>query len=132
MLKGRKERRGMSLLPDYSKERSGVFQECFPRHNSLKLAALDVDGNILTKNYREECCFRQPLMPRSDASLDSQSDLSYSDDEDYHLAQQEWEESMQELQQLALVLLLPWVGRFLGRKTSYWRASRLVSVFIMG
>lgn len=71
-------------------------------------------------------------MPRSDASLDSQSDLSYSDDEDYHLAQQEWEESMQELQQLALVLLLPWVGRFLGRKTSYWRASRLVSVFIMG
>ena len=62
-------------------------------------------------------------MPRSDASLDSQSDLSYSDSEDDHLAQQEWEESMQELQQLALVLLLPWVGKFLGRKTSYWRKS---------
>ncbi|KAL4070849.1 hypothetical protein J3A83DRAFT_4373038 [Scleroderma citrinum] len=63
-------------------------------------------------------------MPRSDASLDSESDLSYSDSEDYRLAQQEWEESMQELQQLAFVLLLPWLGKFLGRKTSYWLFDR--------
>ncbi|KAI6047728.1 hypothetical protein EDC04DRAFT_2555580 [Pisolithus marmoratus] len=63
-------------------------------------------------------------MPRSVTSLDSASDLSYESDEDYRIAQQEWEESMQELQQLAFVLLLPWVGKFLGRKTSYWLYDR--------
>lgn len=62
-------------------------------------------------------------MPRSDASLDTEtmSDFSYDPDEEYRLAQKEWEESIEELQQLALVLLLPWAGKFIGRKTSYWR-----------
>ncbi|KAG1749883.1 uncharacterized protein EDB91DRAFT_769964 [Suillus paluster] len=59
-------------------------------------------------------------MPRSDPSLDSSSDLSYDSDEDYRLAQKEWNESLEELQQLALVLLLPWVGKYFGRRCSYW------------
>ncbi|KIJ68566.1 hypothetical protein HYDPIDRAFT_82497 [Hydnomerulius pinastri MD-312] len=63
-------------------------------------------------------------MPRSDASLDTESDVSYDSDEEYRLAQKEWDESMEELQQLALVLLLPWAGKFLGRKTSYWLFDR--------
>lgn len=57
-------------------------------------------------------------MPRSDTSVDTAS----SDDDEYRLAQKEWQESVEELQQLALVLLLPWLGKFLGRKTSHWRA----------
>jgi hypothetical protein len=60
-----------------------------------------------------------PYMPRSDSSPDSSSE--FSDDEDYRLAQKEWNDSMEELQQLALVLLLPWVGKYLGRRWSYWR-----------
>ncbi|KAH7885884.1 hypothetical protein F5I97DRAFT_1927761 [Phlebopus sp. FC_14] len=49
----------------------------------------------------------------------AESSLSDDSDEEYRLAQQEWDESIEELQQLALVLILPWAGKFLGRKCSY-------------
>ncbi|OAX44178.1 hypothetical protein K503DRAFT_795617 [Rhizopogon vinicolor AM-OR11-026] len=65
-------------------------------------------------------------MPRSDSSPDSSSE--FSDDEEYRLAQKEWNESMEELQQLALVLLLPWVGKYFGRRCSYWLYDRYTHV----
>ncbi|KAG0708749.1 hypothetical protein DFH29DRAFT_993628 [Suillus ampliporus] len=67
-------------------------------------------------------------MPRSVSSLDSSSDSSYDSDEDYRLAQKEWDESLEELQQLALVLLLPWVGKYFGRRCSYWLYDRYTRV----
>lgn len=62
-------------------------------------------------------------MPHSDSSVDTASYDSADDDDEYRLAQKEWQESVEELQQLALVLILPWLGKFLGRKTSHWRTS---------
>jgi hypothetical protein len=60
-------------------------------------------------------------MPRSEASLgDLYSDDSYDSDEDFHLAQLEWEESLQQLQQLFSVVVLPFFGKWLGRRWSYW------------
>ncbi|KAL0951342.1 hypothetical protein HGRIS_008046 [Hohenbuehelia grisea] len=63
-------------------------------------------------------------MPLSDVSLDdlhSNSEDSYdSEDEEYRLAQQEWEESLQQLQQLVAVVLLPYFGKWLGRQWSHW------------
>ncbi|KAJ8474752.1 hypothetical protein ONZ45_g15842 [Pleurotus djamor] len=61
-------------------------------------------------------------MPVSDPSLDDfHSESSFdSEDEDYLLAQQEWEESLQQLRQLVGGLLLPYFGKFLGRRWSYW------------
>jgi len=53
----------------------------------------------------------------------SYDDDDYYDDE-YTLAQREWQESIDELNQLALVLLLPWLGKYLGRKTSHWLYAR--------
>lgn len=60
-----------------------------------------------------------PFDTASDVSLDGLSDASY-DSDDYQLAQQEWEESIQQLQQLVSMVLLPVVGKYLGRKWSYW------------
>ncbi|KAG1800923.1 uncharacterized protein HD556DRAFT_1340738 [Suillus plorans] len=65
-------------------------------------------------------------MPRSDHSSDSSSNVSYDSDEDYRLAQKEWNESLEELQQLVLVLLLPWVGKYFGRRCSYWRMCKRI------
>lgn len=61
-------------------------------------------------------------MSKSQASLDDlSSDSSYDDDdeEEYRLAQQEWEESLEQLQQLISVVLLPVLGKWLGRRWSY-------------
>jgi hypothetical protein len=65
-------------------------------------------------------------MPGSVSSLDSDlsrhhSDDGYDSDEEYLLAQREWEESLEQLQELVSIVVLPYLGRFLGRKWSYWR-----------
>ncbi|CAL1695292.1 unnamed protein product [Somion occarium] len=67
-------------------------------------------------------------MPSSVASLDSTaSDDSY-DEEEYRLAQQEWEESLEQLQQLVSIVLLPFFGKWLGRRWSHWAYARYLRV----
>ena len=61
-------------------------------------------------------------MSRSIDSLDSvsvASDTSFGTD-DEELLEQEWKESIGQLQQLFSVVLLPIFGRWLGRKWSFW------------
>lgn len=73
-------------------------------------------------------------MPGSLASLDtasSSSDYSYdSDDEEYRLALQEWEESVEQLQQLLSIVIFPYLGRWIGRKWSYWGGSCMLLVIL--
>lgn len=62
----------------------------------------------------------QPSMS-SDLSDDELSSVSsFESDESYQMAQREWEESVQQLQQLVSIVLLPMLGKFLGRRTSMW------------
>ncbi|KAJ7487479.1 hypothetical protein B0H11DRAFT_1720676 [Mycena galericulata] len=69
-------------------------------------------------------------MPRSNAdSLDDvSSQASFDSDEDFRLAQQEWEESLHQLQQLVSIVLLPFFGKWLGRRWSQWAYARYLSV----
>jgi hypothetical protein len=63
-------------------------------------------------------------MPSSVASIDSLSSASScASDAEVRLAQEEWEESIQQLEQLASVVLLPFFGKWLGRRWSHWGAS---------
>ncbi len=65
-------------------------------------------------------------MPGSVHSLDTisdtSSDVSLSSDDEDRLLEQEWQESLEQLQQLVSIVLLPWVGKFLGRRWSHWGA----------
>ena len=55
-------------------------------------------------------------------SLPSDSDL---DSEDYE-AQQEWERSMQQLQSLLAMVIIPYAGKYFGRQFAFWgKCSRL-------
>lgn len=54
------------------------------------------------------------------SSIDSSSISSYDSDEEYRLAQEEWEESLEQLKQLVSVVLLPFVGKWMGRRWSHW------------
>jgi len=67
------------------------------------------------------------IMPKSEASLDlssSSSEASYDSDEDFRLAQREWDDSLEQLQQLVSVVLLPFIGKWLGRRWSQWAFAR--------
>jgi hypothetical protein len=60
---------------------------------------------------------------RSLDTSDSLSDSSLDLDEDALLAQQEWEESVEQLQKLLSFVLLPMAGKYFGRTFSYWGES---------
>ena len=66
-------------------------------------------------------------MPNSVVSIDSYFSSDDSDDEEYRLAQQEWEESLEQLAQIVSVALLPFLGRWLGRRWSYWGMFMMLS-----
>ncbi|KAG6001098.1 hypothetical protein E4U54_001181 [Claviceps lovelessii] len=54
-------------------------------------------------------------------SVSSSSD-TYSDaDSD---AQAEWERSLEQLQLLLTMMIVPWMGKYFGRKFAYWSWSR--------
>ncbi|KAI0687759.1 hypothetical protein BC835DRAFT_1286101 [Cytidiella melzeri] len=63
-------------------------------------------------------------MPASVASLDSSIASDDSWDEEEQLLQQEWEESMEDLQRLVTFVLMPLFGKWLGRRWSYWAFAR--------
>lgn len=61
-------------------------------------------------------------MPASVASLDSSigSDDEETWAEQERLLQQEWEESLEDLQRLFTFILMPYFGKWLGRRWSHW------------
>ncbi|KAJ8128453.1 hypothetical protein O1611_g5182 [Lasiodiplodia mahajangana] len=57
-------------------------------------------------------------------SLPSTTTESFeSDDEDYN-AQKEWEQSLEQLQLLLTMILIPFAGKYFGRKFAYWSWAR--------
>jgi len=52
---------------------------------------------------------------RSDASTDSFSD-----------AEREWRENLRQLESLVFLFLVPFTGKFVGRKTAYWVWARVM------
>ena len=56
-------------------------------------------------------------------------DGSYdSDAEELKLAQQEWEESIHQLQLLLTLLVMPLLGKWLGRRWSQWGVYSIVII----
>ena len=70
-------------------------------------------------------------MPASVDSLDTISSRSsdYYDEEEERLAEEEWQESLLQLQQLLSIVLLPYLGKWLGRRWSHW-GTRQATMFV--
>jgi hypothetical protein len=56
-------------------------------------------------------------------SLPSTTTESFNSDDDDFDAQQEWERSLEQLQLLLTMILVPFAGKYLGRKFAYWSMS---------
>ncbi|KAI1274594.1 hypothetical protein F5Y07DRAFT_401280 [Xylaria sp. FL0933] len=57
-------------------------------------------------------------------SLPSTSTESFDSDEDDYDAQKEWEQSLEQLQLLLTMILIPFAGKYFGRKFAYWSWAR--------
>jgi len=56
-------------------------------------------------------------------SLPSSSTGSFDSDEEDYDAQREWEQSLEQLQLLLTMILIPFAGKYFGRKFAYWSIS---------
>jgi Mitochondrial import 2 len=61
-----------------------------------------------------------PSEPTSHSDLDD--DLTLYDDE-YSDAEEQWKESIQQLELLLTMVVVPFMGKYLGRKCAYWGMS---------
>lgn len=62
---------------------------------------------------------------KEDDDLDSLPSISISTSSDSYSdadsdAQAEWERSLEQLQLLLTMLIVPWMGKYFGRKFAYW------------
>jgi hypothetical protein len=57
-----------------------------------------------------------PSEPTTDSDLDD--DMSMSDD--YSDAEEQWRESIQQLELLLTMVLVPFIGKYFGRRCAYW------------
>ena len=66
----------------------------------------------------------QPDDPADDDDLDSlpstSTSTSLDDDELVSDAEREWRESLQQLELLLTIFVIPYVGKYFGRKAAYW------------
>lgn len=53
-------------------------------------------------------------------SLPSTSTESFESDQDDYDAQKEWEHSLEQLQLLLTMIIVPFAGKYFGRKFAYW------------
>ncbi|KAI1491803.1 hypothetical protein F4809DRAFT_615549 [Biscogniauxia mediterranea] len=72
--------------------------------------------------------FTIPDVPASENddvdSLPSSSTESFSSEDDDYDAQREWEQSLEQLQLLLTMILVPFAGKYFGRKFAYWSWAR--------
>ena len=62
-----------------------------------------------------------PSSDNNDAdSISISSSVLGSETDSESDAQQEWEESLEQLQMLLTMMVIPFAGKFLGRKFAYW------------
>lgn len=72
-----------------------------------------------------------PSVDGSDDSLSYPSSESSFDSDDQHaLIQEEWEESMRQLEMVFSVILLPFLGKWWGRKFAFWGESDAVAAIV--
>jgi hypothetical protein len=61
-----------------------------------------------------------PRIDDIDEEADQVSTTSWDSEEEERQAQEEWDESMKQLNLAIQVMVLPFFGKWLGRKWSYW------------
>ena len=62
-------------------------------------------------------------LPSSPTTTDS---MSLSDDDDYAEAEREWHESLQQLELLLSMVIVPYLGKYFGRKFAFYGWKRFM------
>lgn len=61
----------------------------------------------------------------------SSSEASFDEDEERALIQEEWEESLRQMEVVMSIIIMPFFGKWFGRQWAYWGESRYVVVILI-
>jgi hypothetical protein len=81
------------------------------------MAALPSESQYSSLDPLESDSDSVASLPDSASSDDIDSD---SEDDDYSDAEREWKESLQQLELLLTMVVIPYVGKYFGRKAAYY------------
>ena len=62
------------------------------------------------------------------SSAGSSTSVSPSEEEAYSDAEREWRESLQQLELLLTMVLVPYLGKYFGRKCAYWGMHEIAEI----
>lgn len=78
------------------------------------------DASILQPSFIEAPTHDEENEVDSLPSEDDSDDLTISDDYEESDAEREWHESLQQLELLLSMVIVPYMGKYFGRKFAYW------------
>ncbi|KAF0445625.1 hypothetical protein F8M41_003096 [Gigaspora margarita] len=83
-------------------------------------------------NLPEHSRFGSNYIPPSEDSEISPQTPNTQDDVASDVTDEDWEELLEQTQQILVVFILPFIGRWLGRKFSFWAWARFVEWYYLG
>lgn len=88
---------------------------------------MSLSDSVSLINERTTVADDEPSSPSTDSdldslpsSIDSESERNEEEDDGLSDAEREWKESLQQLELLLTMVILPYLGKYFGRKCAYW------------
>lgn len=94
-------------------------------------SSLTCSAFMLASRFQEDTDNDVNSLPSESASNSSLGADIYSEDESESDADEEWQESMEQLEQLLSMVIIPFMGKFLGKKCAYWGRSVWPSIWMV-
>lgn len=75
---------------------------------------------MVSSNYNTYHSYSDDEVASLPSESTSGSDVGSLSDDDYSDADEEWKESIQQLELLLTMVLVPFIGKYMGRRCAYW------------
>jgi hypothetical protein len=113
-----------SFLPSYLPTQSNPTRTSTP---SNTLAPLQNKHNHSIQAGKSIPEFTMPIpYPRQESlssSSSASSESSFDEDEERAMIQEEWEESLRQMEVVMSIIIMPFFGKWFGRQWAYWGMS---------
>lgn len=99
-----------------------ITQQAPPR--STKPPAISLLQQNFGRSVENDSRLRMPIpYPRQESlssSSSASSESSFDEDEERALIQEEWEESLRQMEVVMSIIIMPFFGKWFGRQWAYW------------
>ncbi|KAH8153720.1 uncharacterized protein LAJ45_02533 [Morchella importuna] len=105
------------------------MSESFTSDSDLEGYAYTPDASVSSLEGSASMIEIPPPTPSHDSALSSVSENGSDSDSDggYNDAEEEWQESLRQLELLMGMVIVPFFGKWVGRRTAYWTWAKFMT-----